>query len=107
MDANVHVEKSEELRAMKAAGWRDVAGGLGDTFRMSFSKKIADHLIEWNKQGEQKFGIHSANSGNVIQKDQITELGPGWNINKLTDEGYAGIVNGKEITNGNIDYICK
>ena len=77
MDANVHVEKSEVLRAMEAAGWRDVASGLGDTFRMSFSKQIADHIIEWNKLGEQQFGIHLAKSGNVIEEDQITELGPG------------------------------
>ena len=55
--------------------------------------------------GEQQFGIHLAKSGNVIQEDQITELGPVWNTNKLTQEGYADIVKGKEITNGKLYYI--
>ena len=35
---------------MKAAGWSDVANGLGDTFRMSFHKKekmIRYYGISW------------------------------------------------------------
>ena len=38
MDANVHTEKSNVLRAMKTVGRRDVSSGRGDTFRMSFNK---------------------------------------------------------------------
>ena len=45
MDANVHAEKSEVLRAMKTAGWSDVSSGLGDTFRMSFNKKREDDAV--------------------------------------------------------------
>ena len=105
MDANVHTEKSEVLQAMKAAGWSDVANGLGDTFRMSFHKKREDDKILWNKLGEQHFGLHHAKTGNAIQEDQITELGPEWNTNKLIDAGYADLEKGKEITNGKIDYI--
>ena len=55
--------------------------------------------------GEQHFGIHHAKTGNAIQEDQITELGPEWNTNKLIDAGYADLEKGKEITNGKIDYI--
>ena len=33
LDANVHIDKSEVLQAMKVAGWKDVSNGLGDTFR--------------------------------------------------------------------------
>ena len=71
MDANIHAEKSEVLQATKAAGWRDVASGFGDTFRMSYNKKRADHTVEWNKMGEQTIGIHLAKSGSIIQEDHI------------------------------------
>ena len=34
MDANVNMEKSEVLQAMKTVGWRYISSGLGDTFRI-------------------------------------------------------------------------
>ena len=36
MGANVHIDKSEVLQAMKVAAWKDVTIGLGDTFRSGF-----------------------------------------------------------------------
>ena len=94
MDANVHIENNEVLQAMKTAGWREISSGLGDTFRMSFKKRDDDAVI-WNKLGEQKLGQLYANTCNTIQEEQITELGPEWNTNKLTEAGYADIVKGK------------
>ena len=58
---------NDVLKAMKAAGWSDVANGLGDTFRNCFHKKREDDAILWNKFGEQHFGIHHAKTGNAIQ----------------------------------------
>ena len=105
MDTNVHIENNEVLQAMKTAGWRDISNGFGDTFTMSFNKQIKDDAVIWNKCGENKFGKHRAKICNTIQEEQITELGSEWNTNKLTEAGYADIVKGKEITNGQIDYI--
>ena len=40
-----------------------------------------------------------------MQEEQVCKLGPRWTTKDLVEAGYADTVQGKEITNGKIDYV--
>ena len=56
MDANIHIEKSDVLQAMKKVGWKDISNCLGDTIRKGFKEKKDEGTTVWNRLGEEKFG---------------------------------------------------
>ena len=74
MDANVHMEKSEVLQAMKVARWRDAPDGLGDPFRSGFKEKLEDDTVRWTKSGEEIFREINAPAGSAVQENQIHSI---------------------------------
>ena len=99
MDANIHVEKSEVLQAMKQVGWKDISSCLGDTFRKGFKELKAEGTTVWNRLGEEKFGENLAKANTKVQKDRVHKLGPQWTIIDLIEAGYADTIQEKQITN--------
>ena len=87
MDANVRMDKSEVLQAMKTAGWRDVSSGLGDTFGTGFKEKRKDDTIMWTKSGEEQFGKTHAPANTAVQEDRIHSIGSGWATDDLLEAG--------------------
>ena len=68
MDANIDVEKSEVLQAMKKDGWKDISSCLGDTFRKGFKEKKDEGTTVWNRLGEETFRKKRAEANTKAQK---------------------------------------